>query len=102
MTDQNLPPPQNLALIKGITVALGLLLVGGVALLGVLLATRGDGGPGVATDATYTLAPGETVTAAAATAHGILLTIRSDDGQRFVVVGADGTPVRTLTVRPAP
>lgn len=114
MTDPHdpLPPPQNLAVIKAITAGLGLLLVGGVALLGVLLVTRdaapepgaeiiaaqpASGGADYAVD--LPLAAGERLVSASSGSGGVVLHIEDEEGAaRVVVLHADGrTGQITLT-----
>ena len=105
-TDDALPPPQNLALIKGITVGLGVLLVGGVVLLGVLLLTRGDDTAPVAPmgdPVTYELSVGETLVGASQSGPNTLLTLRRADGShRLVLLGQDDAVLREVVVQPAP
>ncbi|WP_183819453.1 DUF6476 family protein [Parvularcula dongshanensis] len=43
-SDAPAPPPPNLAVLKGVAAGLGLLLIGGLALLVTLLVTRSGGG----------------------------------------------------------
>ena len=101
MTDA--PPPQNLALLKAITAGLGLLLVGGVALLCVLLVTRG-GAPATDEPVTFALAPGERLVTASPSGEGLLLTIEGGDGDahRLVTLHPDGTVAGVVVVTSAP
>ena len=103
MTDQTpAAAPPNLALLKGITAALGLLLVGGVALLCVLLVTRGGSGEADPAPQTVAALPGETLKASSVSEAGILLTFASEDGARLVLIGPDGAVRQEVVVTTAP
>ena len=96
-----MPPPQNLALLKAVTAGLGLLLVGGVALLCVLLVTRG-GASASDEPATFALAPGERLVAASAAGEGVLLTVETSQGHRLVTLRPDGTVAGVVVVTGTP
>ena len=101
MTDTGPPaPPPNLAVIKAITVGLGVLLVGGVVLLGALL-MRG-GGAARTGPAVFEAAPGERVAASSASAAGILIALEGPEGTRLVLIAPDGTVAQEIGVRTAP
>jgi hypothetical protein len=87
MTDEPLPPPQNLLALKVITGFLGLLLVGGFILLVVLLFTRGSGGdaPSLVAPRDRTLPPlvlqdGEVFAAAELSGGVAMITLRDGTG----------------------
>ena len=104
-----MPPAQNLALLKAVTAGLGLLLVGGVALLCVLLVTRG-GGSASDEPTVFALAPGERLVAASAAGEGLLLTIETrgeagaetGGGHRLVTLRPDGSVAGIVVVTDVP
>ncbi|WP_031549488.1 hypothetical protein [Parvularcula oceani] len=100
MTDSP-PPSPNLALIKGVTAGLGLLLLGGLALLVVLLFTRGTGGEGAAELAPLTVGPGEAIVDQAVGEDVAMFVIRGEDSARVVFVDIDTGAQKVLPVERA-
>ena len=88
MTDDAAPPPRNLAMLKGLTAFLGLLLFAGVILLVALLVLRGraaDAPPPVASVAVGSvLRPGERIAEQALGPDGMSLVLTGPEGERVV------------------